>query len=150
MYSAYDALSENDQRHYQKLTMIHSLSGLQDYLIHKSDASPEAMGSSTAHPVRWPLVHRHPATGRRSLYFASHATIGVEDWPQSRSLPFVERLTEHATRPAFCYRHHWVPGDVVMRDNRRVLHAGTYYDLHNTRVSCTEPRFAKKPRWKKR
>ena len=28
----------------------------------------------------------------------------------------------HASRPEFTYRHHWEPGDLVLWDNRAVMH----------------------------
>jgi alpha-ketoglutarate-dependent 2,4-dichlorophenoxyacetate dioxygenase len=37
-------------------------------------------------------------------------------------------LTEHATRPEFVYVHRWRTGDVVMWDNRQVMHRVRRYD----------------------
>lgn len=134
MFSAYEALSESEQHDYETLRMIHSVDGLRDYLETVGDASPEAVESTlTESSVVWPLVRRHPYSGRKSLYFGSHVTVGIEDWPQPDARAFVERLTVHATQAKFRYRHRWSVGDVVMWDNRRVLHAGAYYDALNSR-----------------
>jgi taurine dioxygenase len=37
-------------------------------------------------------------------------------------------LLAHVTQPAFCYRHEWAGGDLIVWDNRCVLHRATPYD----------------------
>lgn len=83
-------------------------------------------------PVRWPLVRVHPGSGRRALYLGAHArrVIGLP-LPAGRIL--LRDLLEHATQPAFVYRHAWRPGDLVLWDNRAVLHRGCRYDLAEVR-----------------
>jgi len=83
-------------------------------------------------PVRWPLVRVHSGSGRKTLYIGAHArrVIGME-LPAGRIL--LRDLTEHATQPAFVYRHAWTPGDLVLWDNRAVLHRGCRYDLSEIR-----------------
>lgn len=83
-------------------------------------------------PVRWPLVRVHPGSGRRSLYLGAHArrVIGMS-LPAGRIL--LRDLLEHATRAEFVYRHAWRPGDLVLWDNRAVLHRGCRYDLTQVR-----------------
>jgi taurine dioxygenase len=75
-----------------------------------------------------PVVRTHPATGRRAL-----GTGRIESVPyfhgmtpeESRGL--LEFLYAHACRPEFVYRHRWRSGDVVMWDNRCLLH----YAIHD-------------------
>ncbi len=83
-------------------------------------------------PVRWPLVRVHAGSGRKTLYIGAHArrVIGMA-LPAGRIL--LRDLQEHATQPAFVYRHAWQPGDLVLRDNRAVLHRGCRYDLGDVR-----------------
>lgn len=83
-------------------------------------------------PVRWPLVRVHPGSGRKTLYIGAHArrTIGLA-LPAGRIL--LRDLQEHATQPAFVYRHAWRPGDLVLWDNRAVMHRGCRYDLTEIR-----------------
>jgi taurine dioxygenase len=68
-----------------------------------------------------PLVRTHPETGRKSLYLGNHAThiVGVS---QTESDALLAELLEHATRPEFVYVHRWLPGDLVVWDNRALLH----------------------------
>jgi alpha-ketoglutarate-dependent 2,4-dichlorophenoxyacetate dioxygenase len=83
-------------------------------------------------PVIWPLVRTHPGSRRKLLYIGAHAThvIGLS-LPEGRVL--LSDLLEHATQRQFVYRHEWRPGDLVMWDNRAVLHRGRRYDLAQRR-----------------
>lgn len=130
MYTAYDALTPDRQAEYNELFMIHSVEGLLDYLENEADdGAADGRYTTRPDPVRWPLVRHHPRTGRPSLYFGSKVAVGVEGWSTPDARALVEQLTEHSTRPAMRYRHKWQPGQTVMWDNRRVLHAGTHYDI---------------------
>ena len=83
-------------------------------------------------PVRWPLVRVHAGSGRKLLYIGAHArrVVGLP-LPAGRIL--LRDLLEHATQPAFVHRHAWRPGDLVLWDNRAVLHRGCRYDLSQVR-----------------
>jgi alpha-ketoglutarate-dependent 2,4-dichlorophenoxyacetate dioxygenase len=88
-------------------------------------------------------VRRHPVTGRKSLYIASHigAIIG---WPMPEARALIRDLTEHATQPQFVYSHRWRQWDLVMWDNRQVMHRVRRYDetqvrdMRRTTVGGTE------------
>ncbi len=83
-------------------------------------------------PVRWPLVRVHAGSGRRTLYIGAHArrVIGMP-LPAGRIL--LRDLLEHATQSEFVYRHAWAPNDLVLWDNRAVMHRGCRYDLNHVR-----------------
>ena len=57
-----------------------------------------------------------------------------EDMTLEESLPLMEYLYAHSTRPDRIYRHHWTEGDVVMWDNRCTMHRVTPYDLSLRRI----------------
>lgn len=91
------------------------------------------------------LVRTHPASGRRSFYVGSHASHIVQ-WPVERGRPLIQALNAWCTRPRFVYQHRWGPGDLVMWDNRCVLHRGRPYDraryerlMHRTTVAGDGP-----------
>ena len=63
----------------------------------------------------------------------SHVSLGLEGQSKPEGEHFIRQLTRHATAPAFRYRHQWSVGVVVLWDNRRVLNAGTYYDVRSSR-----------------
>ena len=78
-------------------------------------------------PERQRLVRTHPVTGRKSLYLSSHAgqIVGMPT-PEARIL--LRELSAHATRPAFVYAHRWRVSDLVIWDNRQVMHRVRRYD----------------------
>ena len=78
-------------------------------------------------PVRQALVRQHPATGRKSIYISSHAG-HVVGWTEAESKLFLSDLTEIATQRAFVYTHEWTVNDLVMWDNRCVLHRARSYE----------------------
>ncbi|MBO0735580.1 MAG: TauD/TfdA family dioxygenase [Alphaproteobacteria bacterium] len=91
-------------------------------------------------PVPQALVRNHPASGRTSLYLASHAS-HVIGWPVEEGRALIEELIAFATQPQFVYRHRWTVGDLVIWDNRCTMHRGRPYDdtqrrvLHRTTVA---------------
>jgi alpha-ketoglutarate-dependent 2,4-dichlorophenoxyacetate dioxygenase len=83
-------------------------------------------------PVRQRLVRTHPATGRKSLFLASHAG-AIVGWPVPEARLFLHDLVEHATQREFVYSHRWSVGDLVMWDNRRTMHRGRPFPAHEKR-----------------
>jgi len=84
-------------------------------------------------PTVQPLVRTNQHTGRKALYLASHAS-HVIGRPVEEGRALIENLTQHATDPAYVYRHQWQPGDLMMWDDFATMHRGTEYDGR-------EPRF---------
>lgn len=91
-------------------------------------------------PVQQRLVRRHPSTGRKSLYLASHAgTIIGLPIPEARA--FLRDLIEHATQRQFVYPHEWKQYDLVMWDNQATMHRSRPFDspqvrdMHRTTVA---------------
>jgi alpha-ketoglutarate-dependent 2,4-dichlorophenoxyacetate dioxygenase len=83
-------------------------------------------------PVRQRLVRVHPVTGRKSLYLASHAG-AIVGWPVPEARAFLRDLVEHATQRQFVYAHTWRVGDLVMWDNRQVMHRARPFPAHEAR-----------------
>jgi alpha-ketoglutarate-dependent 2,4-dichlorophenoxyacetate dioxygenase len=74
-----------------------------------------------------PVVRVNPATGRRSLYLASHA-FRIVGWPVPEGRLLLLDLIEFATQRQFVYRHSWQPNDLLMWDNRCTMHRVLSYD----------------------
>ncbi len=96
-------------------------------------------------PVRQSLIRTHSKTGRKALYVGSHCHF-IEGWEYSRSRALIAELTSWMTRPEFVYVHKWRPLDLVMWDNRSVLHRGNPWPdeqfrrvLHRTTVAGDGP-----------
>ena len=84
-------------------------------------------------PVEHPVVRVHPDTGRKNLFVGRHAShIVGEDELASRQL--LKELTEAACQPPRTLKHQWQPGDLVIWDNRCVLHRGHDWPADAARV----------------
>ncbi|AKH42881.1 alpha-ketoglutarate-dependent 2,4-dichlorophenoxyacetate dioxygenase [Altererythrobacter atlanticus] len=73
--------------------------------------------------VLHPLV-REMDNGRKSLFLGGHC-VGVKGWPEERARQLLADLYHHATQDKYIYRHKWTTGDLVIWENRCVLHAAT-------------------------
>jgi alpha-ketoglutarate-dependent 2,4-dichlorophenoxyacetate dioxygenase len=140
MRAAYDALDAATKAEIEELVCEHSLLYSREQLGF-TDLSAEER--ATMRPVRQRLVRTHPVTGRKSLYLASH--IGtIIGWPMPEARAFIRDLLEHATQPQFVYAHKWRQWDLVMWDNRQVMHRVRRYDetkvrdMRRTTVGGTE------------
>src|SRR5271169_4152683 len=72
-------------------------------------------------PVDHPLVRTHPQTGAKALYLGNHSS-HIQGLPEAEGKALLEAVLEHATQRQFVYRHRWRMGDLVMWDNRCLLH----------------------------
>lgn len=121
--AAYEALTADERRELDSLTVVHDFSVSRARVGFKFTPEEAAL-----HPPVWhPLVQTNPVTGRRSLLIGAHAA-SIVDWPAEKGAALLADLLEKATRPALIYSHHWQVGDVVIWDNRSVLHRATAYD----------------------
>ena len=94
----------------------------------KATADEEALNP----PVEHPLVRTHPGTGEKGLYLGYFAA-DIVGMPKAEGRALLDELTAHATHPRFILSHSWRKGDVVMWDNRCLLHRGRPYD-HTTQA----------------
>ncbi len=82
----------------------------------------------------------HPVTGRPSLFIGRHA-YGIPGLAPEESEHLLDSLVERACQPPRTLRHTWAPGDVVIWDNRCVLHRARPWDhaearvMHHTRIA---------------
>ena len=135
--TAWDALPDARQRKLQGLVVEHSIFRSRSQ-IGFVDFNDEIFKDLP--PVPQALVRHHPASGRTSLYLASHAS-HIIGWPVEQGRALIEELIAFATQPQFVYQHRWTIGDLVMWDNRCTMHRGRPYDdaqrrvLHRTTVS---------------
>lgn len=86
-------------------------------------------------PVTHPLVRTHPDTGTKALYLGTHIDF-IHGMSREESDALLAELMDFATQDRFLYDHAWRVGDLVMWDNRSLMHRGnTNYDMaHERRV----------------
>lgn len=127
--AAYDALPGEMKQEIAGLEAEH-------YVLHSrfmlGDTSYTEEQKKAIPPALWPLVRTHAGSRRKLLWVGIHAThIHGMTLPEGRML--LMDLLEHATQRPFVYQHHWQVGDLVMWDNRAVLHRGRRFDLSQRR-----------------
>jgi taurine dioxygenase len=132
MAAAYDALPAKMQERIAGRLAIHVYQSSHSArkLMTLSDANKERVPNAVLHP----LARTHPESGRKSIYINPIRIEGVLGMDHKEALPLLDELLEHATQERFQYRHRWKPGDLVIWDNRRLLHkANGDYDMSQTR-----------------
>ena len=99
-------------------------------LMALSDAARQKVPDAVLHP----LVRTHPESGRKAIYLNPIRIEGIEGMAEAEALSLLDQLLAHATQPRYEYRHRWRPGDMVMWDNRCLLHkANGDYDMGQVR-----------------
>jgi alpha-ketoglutarate-dependent 2,4-dichlorophenoxyacetate dioxygenase len=131
--------------------LIDSKTGIHDYIFSRTKVGEDAVTPSQRtymHPVRQRLVRQNPVTGEKNVFVGSHVK-EIEGMPDDEAKPLIESLIEEVTRPESRYRHQWQVGDLMIWDNRCVLHRGCGYDaekyrrrMHQTRVRGLGPSIA--------
>ena len=124
-YAAYDDLTEDEQRRFESVRVVHSIEAAQRLL--NPDPTDEQLAMWRSRPAKeQPLIWRH-RSGRRSVVLGPTAdhVVGMEP-DEGRAL--LADVLERATTPERVYRHEWEVGDLVIWDNRGVLHRALPYD----------------------
>ena len=141
-YNAYEALNDHEKAYAESLRVVHTIEASQR--LHNHNPSPEEVEMWRQRPAKeHPLVWTH-LSGRKSLVLGATAShiVGMDEDDGKKLLG---ELLERATTPDKVYRHSWSLGDVVIWDNRGVLHRATPYDpdsprdMHRTTFAGDEP-----------
>jgi taurine dioxygenase len=120
MYEAYDALSEEMRRRVDGLQARHVYQS--KYSERKLPRLTEERTNIASRSVVHPIIRRHPETGRKAIYINPIRIEEIVGLPEQKALPLLDELLEHATQEKFQYRHKWKAGDVVIWDNRCLMH----------------------------
>jgi alpha-ketoglutarate-dependent 2,4-dichlorophenoxyacetate dioxygenase len=99
---------------------------LHDFGWSRSRVDPALVteAEKTQHPpVRQAVVLEENPYGP-ALYLGAHAR-SIEGMNEAESRTLIDRLMAHATEDRFIYSHRWTPGDLLIWDNRAVLHRAT-------------------------
>lgn len=150
MRASFEALDDQTRARIAGLAAYHSLYHSQSAIgeaedttaqglatLHAGDRSRSTTASTgyrqaTAPPLR-PLVKIHPVTGKPALYIGRHA-YGIPGLDPEASRRLLAELVDFACRPPRVHTHRWQPGDVVIWDNRCVLHRARPWSLDEPRV----------------
>jgi taurine dioxygenase len=133
---AYEALPAALKAKVDKLEGIHAQPGTGR--SREAVLAGQAPKPTAAHerPQRQPVVRVHPVTGKRALYLCESGQmdwvdgpfVGIQPGPHGDGAALLDELMSHLTRPEFVYVHEWTEGDLLVWDNRCLVHAATWFD----------------------
>jgi taurine dioxygenase len=140
--AAYDALSESLKEKIEGLEGLHALLGTGRSEQAVKDGDPVVPLLPHQLSQRQPLVRVHPVTGKKALYLCEGGqmdwldgpVVGLEPGLDGDGAALIYELMSHCTSPEFTYAHDWDCGDLVVYDNRNLLHSATWYDAQYTRL----------------
>jgi taurine dioxygenase len=138
MYAAYEGLDDALKRRLAGLTCVHDAS--HDSTGRLRSGFVEAHDPRATPGARHPLVRSHPVTGRPCLFLGRRAGAYVVGLELAESEALLDALWAHATQDAFVWKQRWRVGDLLLWDNRCVLHRRDSFDaaarrlMHRTQV----------------
>ena len=138
MYAAYETLTPELKRAIEGKTCIHDSS--------RNSAGELRKGFQRTVDVRHtpgavhPLVRLHPVTGRKALFLGRRPGAYVHGLEVEESEALLDAIWTHATQEKFAWYQKWRAGDLVMWDNRCVMHRRDSFDenlrrlMHRTQI----------------
>jgi taurine dioxygenase len=132
MYRALETMPADLRRRIDKLTIKHdmtynSVGDLREGFKPVTDVR-DAPGPS--HPI----VRTHAETGYNALYLGRRPNAYIDGLPVEESERMLEALWAHATQPQLTWHHQWKVGDLLIWDNRCVMHHREPFDAGSRRV----------------
>lgn len=130
MYAAYDEMPADLKSKIEGKKALFNYGGRTKKNLHLLDKSEHERP-----PAMHDLVRVHPETGRKALYPSPNQILGIVGMSAEESEETVNKVLEYITGTEEDYRHQWQLGDLVMWDNRCVLHRATGdYPVHERRL----------------
>ncbi len=127
MRAAYTALPDETKQRLAGLRTVNTLDGH----VEAREEDVERYGT----PVTHPLIRTHPDNGTKAIYFHPTKSKTIEGMTLDESRTLLEDLLGQAIQPEVIYRHQWQLGDMVIFDNRSVMHkAHGDYDRRESRL----------------
>ena len=129
MRNVYENLKEDIKLKVDELKSVH-------HFAHSRSKIDEKMVSKEEYekfpPVIQPMVKINPKNKKKALYFGSH-TAYVKDLSKNESIGLLNYLLDFATKEKFIYSHEWEENDLLIWDNRAILHRGKSYNPEEPR-----------------
>ena len=131
-YAAYDALSPEMKKRVSGVT-IKQADIVDTAMKVRPGMSPDMDIRSVPGPSH-PVISTHPETGNNMLFLGRRHGAYVNGCSLEESEALLNQLWEHCAQPRFWYEHTWAVGDVVVWDNRAILHRRDSFDSATRRV----------------
>lgn len=131
MYKAFEALPADVRRRLEGRRAVNSYEPGTSAPMKATRT--RSVPSASVRSYSQPMVCTHPVTGKKALYVNRLMTEYVEGIPREESDRLLEYLFDFQERPEFIYEHRWTPGDLLIWDNRCMLHARGDFDASELR-----------------
>ena len=127
MLIAYDNLTEEKKTLLQPLHQVHSYNDIRRLEPGLPELTYEE--KSNFPPVTHPIIRVHPDRNfKKSLYFTSNTSLEIGGMSLEKGKELHAWLVDYISQPQFCYKHSWEKNDLIMWDNRVLLHRVIPYD----------------------
>jgi taurine dioxygenase len=143
MYLAFDTLPEDLRRQVEGRLCRHDSSRNSAGELRRGQ--PEVSDPRAAPGADHPIIRTHPITGRKALFLGRRRNAYIQGLDLADSEALLDALWAHATRPELTWHQQWRVGDLVMWDNRCVLHRRDEFDpnarrlMHRTQIKGDRP-----------
>lgn len=143
MYTAYETLADDIKAQVQGRCAKHDPT-YTSAGVRRADFDEVTDVSKSPGPLH-PIVRTHPETRRPVLYLGRRLNAYIEGLPVPESEALLDEIWAHTMQPKFVYEHHWKAGDVLMWDNRCVMHRREAFDdsarrvMHRTQLKGDRP-----------
>ena len=127
-YMVYDALPDALRRKLQGAMAMNC------YEFGTTIKDVERYDRSTVPHHAHPVFRKHPETGRTAVYVCPLMTEEIVGMDAAESAATLEEIYAIQARDEFVYEHVWRAGDLVMWDNRCLLHARTDFPRDQRRL----------------
>ena len=118
--AAYEDLSEEMKTRLDGLRAVHSYDTLRaPARAIKRTKEEEAETPDVIHP----LIRTHDDTGEKAIYFNANRTDRIVDMDRTESDALLDQIYAHMTHTKYQYQHSWQIGDVLLWDNRSMIHS---------------------------
>lgn len=147
MTSAYDALSDRMKQYLDGLSAWHDMNAPMTAALQQGVVTHERYVEVVSHNRRHlhPMVRVHPVTGRKALYISPTYVTHIDGLPPAESRAILGYLHAHCMQVEFLFKHRWTLGDMVIWDNRSVIHNAILdYKPHQRRMHRASV-FARQP-----
>jgi taurine dioxygenase len=128
LYGAYERLDASWKARIAGLRAVHNLDFSRNRR-HGEEPMTEAQRLARP-PVDHPIVRTHPETGRKCVYLGDHAE-SIVGMPYDEGRALIEALNALIVHPDLSYEHRWTTREMIVWDNRCVLHRATAFDEAN-------------------